>query len=194
MLIMNSVEPIRDKKKILAIKRNLKEEGNPRNYLLFVMGVNTALRIGDLLSVKVKDVIDSKGAIKDYLFIKESKTGRQAKIYLNDPVKEALNYYLDKVKGIDPDSYLFKSERSNRKLDRVRTWGLIQGWAKEAGLEGERYGTHSLRKTWGYQARIQGVSISQIQNKLGHKSPAITSRYIGIDQEEINNVEKEVCI
>ena len=41
---------------------------------------------------------------------------------------------------------------------------------------------------------IQGVSISQIQNKLGHKSPAITSRYIGIDQEEINNVEKEVCI
>jgi integrase len=51
-----------------------------------------------------------------------------------------------------------------------------------------------LRKTWGYQARIQGVSISQIQNKLGHKSPAITSRYIGIDQEEINNVEKEVCI
>jgi len=191
---MNSVEPIRDKKKILAIKRNLKDEGSPRNYLLFVMGVNTALRIGDLLSLKVKDVIDSKGEIKSYLFIKESKTGRQAKIYLNDPVKEALNYYLDKTKGIDPDSYLFKSERSNKKLDRVRVWGLIQNWVKEAGLEGERYGTHSLRKTWGYQARMQGVSISQIQNKLGHKSPAITSRYIGIDQEEINNVEKEVCI
>ena len=191
---MNSVEPIRDKKKILAIKRNLKEEGNPRNYLLFVMGINIALRISDLLSIKVKDIIDNKGEIKEFLHIKEKKTGRQAKIYLNDPVKEALNYYLDKAKGIDPDSFLFKSERSNRKLDRVRTWGLIQNWVKEAGLEGERYGTHSLRKTWGYQARIQGVSISQIQNKLGHKSPAITSRYIGIDQEEINNVEKEVCI
>ena len=191
---MNSVEPVRDKKKILAIKRNLKEEGNPRNYLLFVMGINTALRIGDLLSLKIKDIIDSKGDLKEFLHVKESKTGRQAKIYLNDTVKDALNYYLDKTKGIDPDSYLFKSERSNKKLDRVRVWGLIQQWVKEAGLEGERYGTHSLRKTWGYQARMQGVSISQIQNKLGHKSPAITSRYIGIDQEEINNVEKEVCI
>jgi integrase len=191
---MNSVEPIKDKKKILAIKRNLKEEGNPRNYLLFVMGVNLALRISDLLSIKIKDVIDLKGNIKDYLFIKEAKTGRQAKIYLNDTVKEALNYYLEKTKGIDPDSYLFKSERSNKRLDRVRVWGLIQEWVKLAGLSGERYGTHSLRKTWGYQARMQGISISQIQNKLGHKSPAITSRYIGIDQEEINIVEKEVCI
>ena len=191
---MNSVDPIKDKKKILAIKRNLKEEGNPRNYLLFVMGINIALRISDLLSIKVKDIIDNKGDLKEFLHIKEGKTGRQAKIYLNDTVKEALNYYLDKIRGIDPDSYLFKSERSNKRLDRVRVWGLIQEWVKEAGLEGERYGTHSLRKTWGYQARMQGVSISQIQNKLGHKSPAITSRYIGIDQEEINNVEKEVCI
>jgi integrase len=144
--------------------------------------------------IKVKDIIDSKGNLKEFLHIKESKTGHPARIYLNDTVKEALNYYFDKTKGIDPDSYLFKSEKSSRKLDRVRVWGLIQQWLKEAGLEGERYGTHSLRKTWGYQARMQGLSISQIQNKLGHKSPAITSRYIGIDQEEINNVEKEVCI
>jgi integrase len=148
-----------------------------------------------LFIIKVKDIINSKGDLKEFLHIKESKTGPQAKIYLNDTVKEALNYYREKAKGIDPDSYLFKSERSNKKLDRVRVWGLIQKWVKLVGLEGERYGTHSLRKTWGYQARMQGVvSISQIKNKLGHKSPAITSRYIGIDQEEINNVEKEVCI
>jgi len=191
---MNSVEPIRDKKKILAIKRNLKEEKNPRNYLLFVMGINTALRISDLLSLKIKEVIDSKGDIKKYLFVKERKTGRQAKIYINETLKEALNYYLDKSKGIDPDSYLFKSERSNKKLDRVRTWGLIQEWTSNAGLEGERYGTHTLRKTWGYQARMQGVSIEQISEKLGHKSVTVTRRYIGISQEEINQIEKKVEI
>jgi len=191
---MNSVEPIKDKKKILAIKRNLKEEKNPRNYLLFVMGINTALRISDLLSLKIKEVIDSKGDIKTYLFVKERKTKRQAKIYINDTVKEALNYFLDTSKGADPDSYLFKSERSNRKLDRVRTWGLIQKWTKEAGLEGERYGTHTLRKTWGYQARMQGASIEQISEKLGHKSVTVTRRYIGISQEEINQIEKEVEI
>ncbi len=191
---MNPVEPIRDKKKILAIKRNLKEEGNSRNYLLFVMGINTALRISDLLAIKVGDIIDKKGYIKDYLHIKEQKTGRNTRIYINELVKQALENYFDSTKAMDPDSYLFKSERSNKPLDRVRVWMMIQEWIKEAGLEGERYGTHSLRKTWGYQARNQGVSIEQISEKLGHKSVTITKRYIGINQEEINNIEKEVCI
>lgn len=191
---MNPVEPIRDKKKILAIKRNLKEEGNSRNYLLFVMGINTALRISDLLAIKVGDIIDKKGNIKDYLHIKEQKTGCNARIYINELVKQALEDYFDSTKAMDPDSYLFKSERSNKPLDRVRVWMMIQEWIKEAGLEGERYGTHSLRKTWGYQARKQGVSIEQISEKLGHKSVTITKRYIGINQEEINNIEKEVCI
>ena len=191
---MNTVEPIKDKMKILAIKRNLKAEEKPRNYTLFVMGCNLALRISYLLSLKVKDVIDSKGDIKTYLHVKEGKTGRQAKITINNTAKEALNYYLNRSKGIDPDSYIFKSERSNKKLDRIRTWGLIQEWTKAVGLEGERYGTHTLRKTWGYQARKQGLSIEQISEKLGHKSVTVTRRYIGISQEEINQVEKEVEI
>ncbi|MBA7553260.1 Tyrosine recombinase XerC [subsurface metagenome] len=191
---MHTVEPIKSKFKILAIKRNLKEGTNPRNYLLFVMGVNTALRISDLLSLKVKDVIDPKGGIKTYLHIKEGKTSREAKIYINNTANEALTYFLNNSKGVDPDSYLFKSERSSKRLDRVRTWGLIQAWTKAVDLEGERYGTHTLRKTWGYQARLQGVSIEQISEKLGHKSVTVTRRYIGISQEEINQIEKEVEI
>lgn len=191
---MNVVEPIRDPKKILAIKRNLKEEKNPRNYLLFVAGVNLALRIGDLLSLKVKDILDRQGNIKDFLHIKEKKTYRQAKIKLNETVKEALEYYLKEARITDPEQYIFKSERGNRPLDRVRAWGLIQKWTSEVGLNGERYGTHSLRKTWGYQARKQGVSIEKISEKLGHKSVIVTKRYIGITQEEINTLEDEICI
>ena len=191
---MNIVEPIRDPKKILAIKRNLKEESNPRNYLLFVAGVNLALRISDLLSLKVKDILDKQGNIKDFIHLKEQKTKRQVKIKLNETVKEALNYYLNKARITDPEQYLFKSERGKRPLDRVRAWGLIQKWTKEAGLEGERYGTHTLRKTWGYQARMQGVSIEKINEKLGHKSVIVTKRYIGISQEEVNKMEEEICI
>lgn len=191
---MNPVEPIRDKIKILAIKKNLRESGNIRNYLLFVMGINTALRISDLLALKIGDVIDGQGKIREFIHVREQKTGRNAKIYLNELVKQALEKYFDQTKVMDPDTYLFKSERSNKPLDRVRVWMMIQEWIKEAGLEGERYGTHSLRKTWGYQARKQGVSIEQISEKLGHKSVTVTKRYIGINQEEINKIEKEVCI
>lgn len=191
---MNVVEPIRDPKKILAIKRNLKEEGNSRNYLLFVAGVNLALRISDLLSLKVRDILDRRGNIKEFLHLKEQKTKRQVKIKLNNTVREALNYFLDKARVTDPEQYLFKSERGNRALDRVRAWSLIQKWTKEVGLEGEQYGTHTFRKTWGYQARKQGVSIEKINQKLGHKSVIVTKRYIGINQEEINLLEEEICI
>jgi len=191
---MNVVEPIRDPKKILAIKRNLKEEGNPRNYLLFVAGVNLALRISDLLSLRVKDILDKQGNIKEFIHLKEQKTKRQVKIKLNETVKEALNYYLNKARVTDPDQYLFKSERGSRPLDRVRAWGLIQKWTKEVGLNGERYGTHTLRKTWGYQARKQGISIEKINEKLGHKSVIVTKRYIGISQEEVNKMEEEINI
>ena len=191
---MNIVEPIRDQKKVLAIKRNLKEEKNPRNYLLFVAGVNLALRISDLLALKVKDILDKQGNIKEFIHLREKKTKRQIKIKLNETVKEALNYYLSQARVTDPEQYLFKSQRGDRPLDRVRTWDLIQKWTKEVGLDGERYGTHTLRKTWGYQARKQGVSIEKINEKLGHRSVIVTKRYIGITQEEINLLEDEICI
>jgi site-specific recombinase XerD len=52
----------------------------------------------------------------------------------------------------------------------------------------------AIRKTWGYQAKKQGVSIEKINEKLGHKSVIVTKRYIGISQEEINLLEEEICI
>ncbi len=191
---MNTVEPIREIQKILAIKRILKEQSNPRDYLLFTMGINFALRINDLLSLKVKDVLDKKGEIIEYLHLREQKTKKEKKIKINKAVKEALEYYFKKASVTDPDSYLFTSYRSNQKLDRIRVWQMIKNWCKEVGLESKRIGTHTLRKTWGYQARKKGITIEQISEKLGHRSSIVTKRYIGINQDEINKIEDEVCL
>jgi len=191
---MNSVEPIRDPLKIIAIKRILKKEKNPRNYLLFVMGINLALRISDLLALKVKDVVNEKGEIADYIYLKEKKTNKSKKIKVNQVVKEALQFFFSKSHLTDPEQFLFTSLRSNKTLDRVQVWQLINKWCRNVGLYTERYGTHTLRKTWGYQARMQGVSLERIQAKLGHTSPSVTRRYIGISQEEINRIEDEICL
>lgn len=192
---MNFVEPIRSKTKILAIKNNLREEKSPRNYLLFILGINSALRGSDLLRLRAKDLLDSEGEIKEYLYVKESKTKREAKIYVNEPIKGALNFYILKERGLDPDDFLFYSFRNrSRAISRVRVWKLIRKWTGAVGLDSERYGFHSLRKTWGYQARMQGASITMIREKLGHKNEEVTKRYIGITREEINRLEKEICI
>jgi len=191
---MNTVEPIRDLQKILAIKRILKEKNNPRDYLLFTMGINLALRINDLLQLKVIDVLDRQGNIIEYIHIREQKTKKEKKIKINQAVREALHYYFKKATVTDPEQYLFTSYRSNQKLDRIRVWQMIKDWGKEVGLKTDNLGTHTLRKTWGYQARKKGITIEQISAKLGHRSTVVTKRYIGINQDEINKIEDEVVL
>jgi len=187
---MNYVQPIRDRKRISAIKGNLKKR-DPRDFLLFTLGINTGLRISDILKLKVEDVKDHTGEIKEILDLKEQKTKRQRFIYINDEVKNALEYFFDKTRLYDRDRYLFVSEvtKENKPISRVRAWQLIQSWCQEVGIKG-RVGTHTLRKTAGYHMRMSGVALELIQEVLGHKSTLMTKRYLGITDDEVAKVLK----
>ncbi|MBA7556479.1 Tyrosine recombinase XerC [subsurface metagenome] len=183
---MNFVEPIRSKEKIKVIKGNLKDKKNPRDFLLFTIGINTGLRISDLLNLKVRDVRDSKGDIRSYIWIKEKKTKQDRKIPLNQGIKEALQYYFNKSDIYDLDGYLFTSEKRkvNKPLSKCGAWQLVNEWCREVNITG-RVGCHSLRKTLGYHLRIQGASVAIIAERLGHKDLATVKRYIGIDDDEL---------
>jgi integrase len=95
---MNFVQPIRDSEKVEAIKKYLKEH-NERNYLLFLIGINTGLRISDILKLKVGDV---KGT---HISIREKKTGKQKRIRITPSLKRELNRYIE---GKKDDEYLIK--------------------------------------------------------------------------------------
>lgn len=196
---MNNVEPLRNQQKIYAIKQYiLSDQYNvryrARDYMLFVFGINSALRIFDLLSLRVKDVLNAQVEIKDHFKIRTSKTKRELKILINASVRKALDKYFEQEKFPDPEDYLFKTQ-TNQRLDRIRAWTLIKKWIGAIGLDPASYGTHTLRKTWGYHSRKNfGIPIELISEKLGHSSNAVTKRYIGISQEEINNIEKKVCL
>ncbi|MBA7542147.1 Tyrosine recombinase XerD [subsurface metagenome] len=187
---MNVVEPIRDRKKINAIKGNLKRS-DPRNFLLFTLGINTALRISDILGLKVEDVKETTGEIKEFLDIHEKKTGKQRHIYINAEVKNALEYFFNKTRLYDLDRYLFVSHQNNKNvpISRVRAWQLIRAWCNQVGVKG-RLGTHTLRKSAGYHMRMAGVPIEMIAEVLGHRSVSITKRYIGITNDEVTKVLK----
>jgi len=187
---MRTVQPIRDLKKIRAIKGNLRKR-NPRDFLLFTLGINTGLRISDVLKLKVEDVKDRTGEIKEYLDLNEKKTKKQRLIYLNSEVRNALEYYFDKTGIYHLDRYLFISDKTkiNKPISRIRAWQLIQIWCREVGIKGN-IGTHTLRKTAGYQMRIAGVAIELIQEVLGHQSISMTKRYLGITDDEVTKVLK----
>lgn len=192
---MNTVEPIRDLNSIRTIKGNLKEQKNPRDLLLFVLGINTGLRISDILPLKLGDVQDKKGDPKGYVYLTEKKTHKQRKIVLNSEVKKALQIYFDKSKVYDLGTYLFTSDRDNknRPLTKAMAWHLVNKWCREVGII-ERVGTHTLRKTLGYQMRKRGIAIEVIQRQLGHSSVKTTNEYIGINQEELEEVANKFTL
>lgn len=169
---MNFVEPIRDPGKIEDMKRLLLQQSK-RNYFLFVMGINTGLRISDLLPLRVRDV---KG--KSHLLINEKKTKKRKKFKLNADLREEIAQY---VAGKDLDEHLFASSRRPRPITRVRAYQIINGTAAKLGLT--EIGCHSTRKTFGYFFYKKTRDIATLQMIFNHSHPQITLRYIGINQD-----------
>jgi integrase len=187
-----TVEPIRSRDKVEAIKAMLRDR--PRDYLLFILGINLALRVGDLLSLRVGDVwVHEKGAPKEIVTVSESKTGKTKRVAVNESARAALEWYFGGVGERPADEPLFKSMRSDKPLDKVQVWRMVNRWCAAVGVQ-ENVGTHTMRKTWGYHARMAGVSIEQIQAKFGHSSPSITRAYIGISADEVAAVESLVSL
>ena len=179
-----TVEPIRKLDNIKAISRLLKDK--PRDRLLFLVGINNGLRTGDILKLKVYQVQDLMPG--DHLRIKESKTGKMNILMINKTVYRALNDFLKSTKPLD-DDFLFQSRKGdNRPLLTQSVNHLIKGWTKAINLKGN-FGAHTLRKTWGYvQRTVHGVGFEIICKRYNHSSPAVTMRYLGIEDKEVHNI------
>jgi integrase len=178
-----AVDPIRKLKDIKAISKLTTD--NPRDHLLFLMGINNGLRAGDLIRLKVRDVRYLK--VGDTLTIKEGKTGKDNILVINKTVYRALNNFLDKVKPDDED-YIFASRKGSSHLQSQAVSKLVKKWTSAINLKGN-YGAHSLRKTWGYiQRTVHGVGFEIICKRYNHSNPAITMRYLGIQDKEVHGV------
>ena len=178
---MNIVQPIRKKSEINKMKAAL---GNPRDKLLFIFGINSALRISDILKLKVGDV---RG--KDTLFLRETKTSKAKDFLLNDSIKKALNDLLPAdAKATD---WLFPSRKGDKAISRIQAYRILNAAAERAGLSLD-IGTHTLRKTFAYHAYKAGVDLAQLMYALNHSSQRETLKYIGIEQEQIDDLYTEI--
>lgn len=177
-----TVEPIRDERAIAKIKKALADQ--PRDLLLFTLGVNNGLRAGDLLALTVGQVRGLK--IGEALVIREGKTGKPNVLVLNKASHAALKAYLEAATPSDGDP-LFRS-RKGGALTTGTVNGMVKAWCLAAGLKGN-YGSHSLRKTFGYHQRTRfGVGWEILAKRFNHSSPAITMRYLGISDGEVHGI------
>ena len=176
---MNVVNGIKEKIIIDDIKEYLKNK-EYRDYMLFFLGVNTGLRISDLIKLQVYEVKDRYG-IKNEVIIKEKKTGKTREIPVTEHVKKELWKYVFNMRSTD---YLFQSKiKKNMHIKRHRAYMIMKDIQREFNLT--NLGTHSLRKTFGYHFYNDTKDIATLMLILNHSSEASTLKYIGIDKERI---------
>ncbi|MFD2442907.1 site-specific integrase [Bacillus sp. CGMCC 1.16607] len=168
---MKTVQPIRDKQLIESMKIQLAD--CKRNVFLFTLGINTGLRISDLLRLKVNEVRNVT-----HIIIIEQKTKKLKRFKINETLKLAINDY---THSMPDDVYLFKSLRGTKPIKRVQAWKILNQAAKQVGLS--EIGTHTLRKTFGYHFYQKYKDVAVLQQIFNHSSPAVTMRYIGINQD-----------
>lgn len=187
------VEPIREVAKIQAIKSNL--SGNPRDLCLFTLGINTAYRANELLSIKVGQVAHLIAG--DALDLKQSKNGRYRMTTLNQMAVSSIQDWLSvHPKPID-DAPLFVSQRTRKALTVSPFINMVKRWCKDAHLKGN-YGSHTLRKTWGYH-QLRGntqtpphLVLPLLMEAYGHARQQQTLDYLCIQSDEVASLFMQV--
>lgn len=161
-----------------------------RNKMIFLIGINLGLRASDLCDLKYSFFMNEDGTFKDSNKLKPKKTKKTGKfvpLHFNRTIKKAITDYIEKYPFKDMDEYLFKS-RKGGAISEPTLWEIMNKTAIEAGIE-RNIGSHSLRKTFGYwiwhNAEDKNGALITLQSIFNHSSPAVTSKYIGLTNEEI---------
>mgnify|MGYP001406885528 CR=1 FL=1 len=198
---MGTTQPIRNRQELQNFSSYYKQvKPHLRNYTLVVLGLNTALRISDLLNLRWRSVYDfKKNCFRDHLLIWEHKTGKRNYIAINQNAKNALYLYFME-KNPDPEEYIPLLEETHcikrwdaapelpgamqfAKYITSQAYRIIKEDASHTTSE-EAISCHSLRKTFGYYAWQEGVQPALLMNVFNHSSFHITKRYLGIEQDE----------
>lgn len=178
-------EPIKDTKELKSLINfyNTKKP-NTRNYCLIVLGLNTALRISDILSLKWNMIYDfSKKKFKNRIVINEKKTGKTNIVPINKKLLICLQKLFLKLKPQGCDYLFTKHTDRSRPLNRTQAYRIVKQAANECNLTGN-ISCHSLRKTFGFFAWKQGTQPALLMAIYNHSSYNITKRYLGITQLE----------
>lgn len=178
-----TVEPIREMKHIKSIKKLLSD--SPRNFTIFTIGINTNLRASDLVKLKVGHLKHLKPG--DHFELREKKTQKKRCITINKPVYEAVQALLITMPGANDDNYIFASRKGGGPLTVSYLNSLVKKWAEMINLHGN-YGSHSLRKTFGFIHRtVFGTDIPTLMTMFNHSTQKQTLAYLCIQPDEIKD-------
>lgn len=197
----SAAEPIEEMSNVHKMLNLFLDRKQYRNYLLLSLGINFALRAGDLLKLRIEDLYEANGTAKPYFEIYEKKTGKHNKVAIPTHIQQALNNYFielpEPVFNTDPlfesrqkDKFGFKKPITIRQVNNI-----LKNAAKECGLD-EHISSHSMRKTYGYQM-MKANDFSQdvlyaLQYTFNHSDIRTTFRYTGLEQKRADELREQM--
>lgn len=183
-----SVEPIRDLKDIQKIKKMLADK--PRDLALFIAGINTNLRASDLVKLTVGQVRYLQ--VGDHFCGREQKTGKGRAVTINQSVYDAIQNLLATMPDAQDHEPLFQSRKGGTALTVSYIHRLVKGWCAHFRIPGN-FGSHTLRKTFGYQHRVMyGTSVPILMELFNHSTQKQTLTYLGIQPSELKDAYLKV--
>ena len=192
---MGTTQPIRDTEQLKRFKDYYQTViPHPRNYMLLIIGLNSALRISDILSLTYGDVYNyEQGIWKTHIVVTEQKTGKINRIYMNREIRKTLEKYTNPAEQ-ESASWLFVSQMQKAQhLSRYQAYRVVRKAAAFAGLDAN-ISCHSLRKTFGYHAWKQGTPPALLMSIYNHSAYQVTKRYLCIDQDDKDEVFSKIKI
>jgi integrase len=170
-------------KHVWSIRTKLQIEGRRRDLAMFNLAIDSKLRGCDVVALKVEDVAPNGYAV-ERATVRQRKTGQPVRFELTEQTREAVDSYLrttDRKLG----AFLFPSRRNRDRC--ITTWQyarLVSEWIASTGLDANRFGTHSLRRTKASLIYRRTGNLRAVQLLLGHRKIESTVRYLGIDVDD----------
>ncbi|MGN1044028.1 MAG: tyrosine-type recombinase/integrase [Acutalibacteraceae bacterium] len=189
-------DSVKTLEEIEKIKKYFLDRKEYRNYCLFIVGITTGYRCGDLLSLKFSDFFDEDYSWKREIDIVEQKTKKRRKMPISGSIKNALNLYIRQIGYFELDEYVFKSQKGKNKpigISPMRS--IFNKMAIDLKLP-YHCSTHFLRKTFAYWFlqvhKNDMTTLATLQDILNHSSEKMTLKYCGIEKERKEQMLKSL--
>jgi integrase len=183
---MAATAPIRKKDQVQQLSAYYEKRGHLRNQVLILLGIYTALRVCDILRLTWDDVYDfERRCVRSRILITEKKTGKSKEIAIHKRLARALKRYAKRSAA--PGVFLIVNKHTGKAICRVQAYRIVRAAARALKFP-MRVSCHSLRKTFGYHAWKNGVSPAVIMEIYNHSSFAVTRRYLGVSQDDKDEV------
>jgi integrase/recombinase XerD len=157
-----------------------------RNRVAFVLSIYAGLRVGEIASLTIGDVVTTAGQVRREVKLSrhQTKGSNGRTVVLSSRVQAELEEYLKRRWISVPASPLIPSQRSGRAFSALTLSMLFKEIYELAGI---RTSSHSGRRTFATRLNAKGVGMRTIQKLMGHKYISTTALYCDVSDEMLRN-------